>query len=100
MGFRGAYGRLDPDQPAKTITTGVRGPSHGPFFHYAQDRLITIREAARLQSFPDDFAFHGGLDSQAHQVGNAVPPLLAAAFRRLFSKVLWAACASRFTSNG
>ena len=100
MGFRGAYGRLDPDQPAKTITTGVRGPSHGPFLHYAQDRLITIREAARLQSFPDDFALHGGLDSQAYQVGNAVPPLLAAAFRRLFSKVLRTASTSLPASNG
>ena len=88
MGFRGAYGRLNPDEPAKTITTGVRGPSHGPFFHYSQDRLITIREAARLQSFPDSFAFYGGLDSQARQVGNAVPPLLAAAFRHEFSRML------------
>ena len=93
MGFRGAYGRLDSNLPAKTITTGVRGPSHGPFFHYGQDRLITIREAARLQSFPDTFAFEGGLESQARQVGNAVPPLLAAELRRQFSRVLEATVA-------
>ena len=91
MGFRNAYGRLDPDAPAKTITTGVRGPSHGPFCHYRQNRLITIREAARLQSFPDVFTFDGGLHSQARQVGNAVPPLLAAALRRQFSVTLSAA---------
>ncbi len=100
MGFRGAYGRLSPDKPAKTITTGIRGPSHGPFSHYHQDRLITIREAARLQSFPDSFAFHGGLDSQARQVGNAVPPLLAAAFRHEFSRVLEAVGFSSPASNG
>ena len=88
MGFRGAYGRLHPGSPSKTITTGVRGPSHGPFCHYRDDRLITIREAARLQSFPDYFTFEGGLDSQAQQVGNAVPPLLAAALRREFSQLL------------
>ena len=90
MGFRGAYGRLKPDAPAKTITTGVRGPSHGPFCHYGQDRLITIREAARLQSFPDQFTFDGGLGSQSRQVGNAVPPLLAAALRHQFSRTLQA----------
>ena len=91
MGFRGAYGRLDPDVPAKTITTGVRGPSHGPFSHYKQNRLITIREAARLQSFSDAFVFQGGLDSQARQIGNAVPPLLATALRGKFSRALKAA---------
>ena len=91
MGFRGAYGRLDPNAPAKTITTGVRGPSHGPFFHYGQDRLITIREAARLQSFSDSFVFEGGLGSQARQVGNAVPPFLANALSSEFSRVLKAA---------
>lgn len=82
MGFRGAYGRMHPDYPSKTITTGIRGPSHGSFCHYSQDRLITIREAARLQSFPDFFVIKGSRTAQAVQVGNAVPPLLAEAIRR------------------
>ena len=88
MGFRGAYGRMHPDYPAKTITTGVRGPSHGQFCHYAQDRLITLREAARLQSFPDTFSFAGGRSAQAFQIGNAVPPLLSRAIRRVSEELI------------
>jgi len=88
MGFRGAYGRMHPDYPAKTITTGLRGPSHGQFCHYAQDRLITLREAARLQSFPDTFSFAGGRSAQAFQIGNAVPPLLSRAIRRVSEELI------------
>lgn len=87
-GFRGAYGRLHPDYPAKTITTGIRGPSHGPFCHHTQDRLITTREAARLQSFPDTFVFRGRRSAQALQIGNAVPPLLSRAIRRVSEDIL------------
>jgi DNA (cytosine-5)-methyltransferase 1 len=87
-GFRGAYGRLYPDRPAKTVTTGVHGPSHGPFCHYAQDRLITLREAARLQSFPDSFLFQGGIQAQATLIGNAVPPLLSKAIRLASERIL------------
>lgn len=87
MGFRGAYGRMHPGYPAKTITTGIRGPSHGPFCHYAQDRIITFREAARLQSFPDAFSFKGKRQAQAFQIGNAVPPLLARAIGRLSEEI-------------
>jgi DNA (cytosine-5)-methyltransferase 1 len=87
-GFRGAYGRTHPDHPAKTITTGIRGPSHGPFCHYAQDRLITLREAARLQSFPDTFTFKGGRQAQAFQIGNAVPQLLGRAIRRVSEEII------------
>jgi DNA (cytosine-5)-methyltransferase 1 len=93
MGFRGAYGKLHPDYPAKTITTGIRGPSHGPFSHYSQDRLITFREAARLQSFPDSFVFKGNRSSQASQIGNAVPPLLARAIKEVFEKMISCATA-------
>lgn len=88
MGFRGAYGRMHPDYPAKTITTGVRGPSHGPFCHYAQDRLITFREAARLQSFRDAFSFTGGRQAQAFLIGNAVPPLLGRAIRHVSEELI------------
>jgi DNA (cytosine-5)-methyltransferase 1 len=87
-GFRGAYGKLNPYLPSKTITTGIRGPSHGPFCHYNQDRLITYREAARLQSFPDSFVFKGGQSSKAVQIGNAVPPILASVFRDLSEQIL------------
>jgi len=95
MGFRGAYGRLHPAYPAKTITTGIRGPSHGPFSHYSQDRLITFREAARLQSFPDSFIFKGSRSSQAIQIGNAVPPMLAEAIKNVSEKIISQAIAKR-----
>ncbi|MFC1911258.1 DNA cytosine methyltransferase [Chloroflexota bacterium] len=90
-GFRGAYGRLHPDYPAKTITTGIRGPSHGPFCHYSQERLITFREAARLQSFFDRFVFCGKRSSVAFQIGNAVPPLLSKAIRLISEQLLLSA---------
>lgn len=87
-GFRGAYGRLHPDRPSKTITTGIRGPSHGPFCHYNQERVITFREAARLQSFPDSFIFTGSRSSKSTQIGNAVPPLLANVFCDIAEQIL------------
>lgn len=63
---------------APTITTRCVSLSNGRFGHPDQDRALTVREAARLQSFPDDYEFFGtGIDSQAKQVGNAVPVLLA-----------------------
>lgn len=76
-GHRGVYGRLDWDKPAGTITTKCNSFTRGRFAHPVENRNITMREAARLQSFPDDFAFHGGTVDVAHQVGNAVPPLLS-----------------------
>ena len=87
-GFRGAYGRLHPDHPSKTITTGIRGPSHGPYCHYSQERLMTFREAARLQSFPDSFLFEGSRASKATQIGNAVPPIMARLFRNISEQIL------------
>ena len=70
------YGRIDPDGLSGTVLTKC-DPHWGSFFHYAQDRALTVREAARLQSFPDSCRFHGSRVSQYEQVGNAVPPLLA-----------------------
>ncbi len=81
-GFRHCYGRLDPFQPAFTITTGVGAPSRGCFSHYSQDRLITFREAARLQSISDDYILVGSRGERARIIGNAVPPLLAEAIRK------------------
>jgi len=72
------YGRLHPDGLACTILTKC-DPHWGAFFHYRQNRSITVREAARLQSFPDSFRFRGPRVEQYRQVGNAVPVILASA---------------------
>ncbi len=72
------YGRLDPDSISGTVLTKC-DPHWGTFVHYDQDRIITVREAARIQSFPDSFRFTGSVTEQYRQVGNAVPPLLARA---------------------
>lgn len=87
-GYSGAYARLYPDQPARTITRWVFHPGSGRFFHPYQDRVITIREAARLQSFPDNFTFSGSYNQKAAQIGEAVPPLLGAAFARVILDLL------------
>ncbi len=71
------YYRLSPDLPAYTITCYFTNVSSGPFVHPTQNRALTPREAARLQSFPDSFKFVP--PHVNHQIGNAVPPLLAKA---------------------
>ena len=82
-GHTTCYGRLDPNKPAYTINTYFNRPNVGCNIHYSRDRLITVREALRLQSFPDDYK----LISTSKQgknliVGNAVPPLLGKALAR------------------
>lgn len=72
------YGRVSPDGLASTILTRC-DPHWGAYFHYSQDRSFTVREAARLQSFPDHYLFGGSAQEQYAEVGNAVPPLLAKA---------------------
>lgn len=69
--FNEAWTRYHGDKPSRTIDTG-----HRNHFHYEQNRVPTVRENARLQSFPDDFVFLGTRTQQYRQVGNAVPPLL------------------------
>lgn len=69
--FNEAWTRYDGNRPSKTIDTG-----HRNHFHYEYNRVPTVRENARLQSFPDNFIFKGTRTSQNRQVGNAVPPLL------------------------
>ncbi len=71
------YGRLRWDRPSYTISTYFNRPGNGCFIHPSANRLITIREAARLQSFPDSYRFYGRGRAPYSQVGNAVPPLLA-----------------------
>ena len=71
------YGRLRWDRPCYTVSTYFNRPGNGCFIHPLADRLITIREAARLQSFPDTYRFYGKGRARYIQVGNAVPPLLA-----------------------
>jgi DNA (cytosine-5)-methyltransferase 1 len=75
-GYSGAYGRLTKDMVAPTITRWVFHPGSGRYGHPVDIRVITMREAARLQGFSDDFVFKGSYIEQAHQIGNAVPPLL------------------------
>jgi DNA-cytosine methyltransferase len=72
------YGRLRADAPSYTINTYFGRPGNGCHIHYDpnQDRVLSQREAARLQSFPDNFIFKGGQGAIAQQIGNAVPPLL------------------------
>ncbi len=69
--FNEAWTRYHSKKPSRTIDTG-----HRNHFHYKYNRIPTVRENARLQSFPDDFIFTGTRTSQNRQVGNAVPPLL------------------------
>lgn len=69
--FNEAWTRYHRDRPSKTIDTG-----HRNHFHYEFNRVPSVRENARLQSFPDDFRFYGNKTQQYRQVGNAVPPLL------------------------
>lgn len=71
------YGRLRWDRPSYTVSTYFNRPGNGCFIHPSADRLITIREAARLQSFPDSYRLLGKGRARYLQVGNAVPPLLA-----------------------
>lgn len=77
--YSGTWTRMRKDEISVTITTRFDTPSSGKFTHPFLNRAITVREAARIQSFPDSFHFIGNKGSQMKQVGNAVPPLLAAA---------------------
>lgn len=79
VGHHDVYGRIDPSAPAPTMTTACVNPSKGRFVHPTQHHGITLRQAARIQSFPDWFNFEGGLMAGGVQVGNAVPVDLAAA---------------------
>jgi DNA (cytosine-5)-methyltransferase 1 len=72
-GHKDVYGIMDADKPSPTMTGGCLCYSKGRYGHYEQDRAISVREAARLQTFPDDFIFSDSLTAAALQIGNAVP---------------------------
>jgi len=82
------FGRLWWDRPSVTIRTEFFKPEKGRYLHPVEHRPITHREAARIQSFPDDFRFQGSKIEIARQIGNAVPPLLAAAVARVAYELL------------
>ncbi|MCC8014268.1 MAG: DNA cytosine methyltransferase [Eubacterium sp.] len=84
----GAYGRLCWDEQAPTITTRFDTPAGGRFIHPIENRTLSPREAARIQSFPDDFVFYGNKTSVCKQIGNAVPPKVSYFLARLISKII------------
>jgi len=90
-GYKGhtdVYGRMHWDQPATGLTTRCDSLSNGRFGHPDQDRAISIREAACLQMFPEDFIFYGSKSSMSRQIGNAVPVGIAEIFGNNFKKHL------------
>ncbi len=87
-GFSSCYSRLDGNKPSTTITVKFQSPSSSKSIHPKQHRTITPREAARIQSFDDDYLFKGSLTQIANQLGNAVPPLLGKAIANAIYKCL------------
>lgn len=86
---KGSYcDRLDPSLPSHTILIGSSVGGARPHIHPTEHRVLTVREAARIQSFPDWYEFGGGRTEQYRQVGNAVPPLLAYEVIRQIKSVL------------
>jgi len=89
-GTTDVFGRLWWDKPASTIRTEFFKPEKGRYLHPTENRPITVREGARLMSFPDDHVFpeDQSMTSVARQIGNAVPPLLAKAIAETLAQDL------------
>lgn len=87
--FPNKWRKMEADQPARTLMAhlGKDGYSH---IHYdsSQSRTISVREAARLQSFPDGFVFQGPMNPAFRQIGNAVPPLMSKALAEIIIQEL------------
>jgi DNA (cytosine-5)-methyltransferase 1 len=81
-GVSDVWGRMKWDKPSNTIRTFMIHPSKGRYIHPEQHRVLSLREAARLQSIPDSYTFEGGITDIARQIGNAVPPGLGRAIAR------------------
>ncbi|HWR31037.1 MAG TPA: DNA cytosine methyltransferase [Negativicutes bacterium] len=86
--FPDTYGRMKWDDVAPTLTTGCTDITKGRYAHPVQDRAITLREAARLQTFPDNYMFEGNSAQIANQIGNAVPPRMMARIAESLFKAL------------
>ena len=82
--YPSVYGRLRPDQPSGTLTSGFLSPGRGRYVHPSERRGLNLRDGARLQSFPDQYVFpeHRGRTIIARLIGDAVPPLMSFAFGR------------------
>ena len=99
IGHRYVYGRLAPDKPAATITARFDSFTRGKFGHPSEPRNMTLREGARLQSFPDSFKFLGTQEEIAAQIGNAVPPLFAEIIARAAAQYLDTCTTVHFTDS-
>ncbi len=82
------YGRLDWNKPCGTIVAGIDKITCGRFVHPIANRLLTPRECARIQSFPDDFKFSGGSVAQYYMIGNAVPPKISTVLANAITRAL------------
>ena len=87
--FPNRWWKLEPDQPVRTLMAHI-GKDTYSHIHYdsGQARTISVREAARLQGFPDGFIFEGTMNPAFRQIGNAVPPLMAAAIAEVMLETL------------
>lgn len=85
--FDDKYARLRGDRPCKTIVSHLAKDGNG-YIHPREVRSLTVREAARVQSFQDDYVFCGSPTDQWVQVGNAVPPVMSEAIARVFLRTL------------
>lgn len=88
-------GRLDWNLPSYTVTTQFNNVTTGCFTHPTEHRSLSVREGARLQTFPDSYQFVGSVVSRCRQIGNAVPPLLASVLAHELATQVWGARAAR-----
>ncbi|HJR06620.1 MAG TPA: DNA cytosine methyltransferase [Pyrinomonadaceae bacterium] len=86
--IKNIYGRMEWDKPSGTIVAGIDKITCGRFVHPEANRLLTPRECARIQSFPDSFKFQGSLVTQYYLIGNAVPPAISKIIAKTISAVL------------
>lgn len=96
------YKRLNPDKPAYTVTGSGGGGTH--MYHWKEDRALTNRERARLQTFPDNFTFYGSKESVRKQIGMAVPPrgvsIIFSSILKSFAKIKYDSIKCNFKDYG